>query len=101
MVWRISALILLWTLFGAAPVVTDLFGFHHLGALPSWDEQARFALAMLGYCTVGGYLFAVTGQRGIDNEGNPYPTALERLGRSILPTIAFSALALLLILVES
>lgn len=67
---------LAWIAYGLFPLVSGLF---HVPRTPYWEESLLFALAAFGYCTIGCWLYAITGRRGVDECGQRHDTTLERM----------------------
>ena len=92
-------LCLAWTLFAVFPLVSGMFYHSNLPILPDWIDIFRFSLTVLGYGTLGCWLYAMSGQRGVDERtGMKRPTTMERLfGASIINlicTILFTLIAM-------
>ena len=76
---RILILAICWIGYGSFPIVSELFSHSRVGLAPTWDVKLLHALAILGYGTIGSWLYAFTGRKGVDHRGFPLPGVFERL----------------------
>lgn len=90
---RTVLLVACWGTYASFPIVFNVFDARHVDDL-YWESVLRHALAILGYGTIGCWLYAFTGRKGLDHRGFPHPGRFERLCLATLVSVMLFVLAL-------